>query len=429
MCIDLYADEEISDSAFAGLDVAAMKLEMLMARNTIFGVARAKPNRLKPPGKFLQAQKLDMGHVKKIKSSIQGTATVPEHGIGICINTKLHSMWKRGEQVTLEMLLEAGIEMHAGNHTRVSIISLNSSFPENPIFWFQQFVCHLLPASEEVFEAIRTAGALSNVKARNAKGAKWFNTTFTMHTNLTDLKARHAPNAPPASALKRLKNSWCKGHGLGQGTMSSYYLLANLEGAFWDKFWTVVSGEGIPESEKKKFKKWTSSNTFNQMSLSDEMIPHDLLQDWLGEGMMGEISAADFRKKCLMHKCQVRLKKKIIDHFNHCYIQARANDEEKVPITGEVKHFESDWKYLADKFPRVTSAAFQDTYIKMRWDQAVKLGFPETLFDDCSEAFKRGSVQDQDDQIEVCNFTHSSFDHRLTYLVLPCLLTEGPRNS
>ena len=292
MCIDLYADEEISEDRYAGLSIEAMKLEMMMARNTIFGVARVKPSRLKPPGKFLQAQKLDMGHVKKIKAGIRATASTPEHGIGICINTELYLKWKAGGVVTLEDLLDAGIEMHAGNHTRVSITSLSATFPDNPLFWFQQFICHLLPANEEVFEAIRTAGALSNVKARLSKTQKWYDTTYTMHLNLVALKARYEGRAPPSSELKRLKNSWVVGHGLSQGTMSSYYLLANLDDGFWDKLWAVISGNGIPDSEKKKFKKWTSSNTFNQMSLSEKMIPHDTLQSWLEEGMMGNMSAA-----------------------------------------------------------------------------------------------------------------------------------------
>jgi hypothetical protein len=407
MFVDLYADEAIKPETFAGLNKSAMKLEMLMARNTIFKVARAKSSRLKPPGRFLQAQKLDVGHVKSIKSGIQSTASTPEHGIGICINTALYKKWKAGGNVTLEDLLAAGIEMHAGNHTRVAITSLNAAFPDNPLFWFQQFICHLLPATEEVFEAIRTAGALANVKARNTKGSRWFDTTYTMHINLEGLKAKHAPRQPPAAALKRLKNSWCQGHSLTAGTMSTYYLLANLSGTFWEKFWTVISGEGIPDSSKKKFKKWTSSNTFNQMSLSDEMIPHDILQNWLDEGIMGDISSAQFRKRCLMYKCSSRLKKKIVEHLYTCYLQAGPEGSEatKCPLMNGGTD-EQDWKYVAKRYPRLATTAFLNTYVKICWDQPVKSGFPETLYDDCAAAFKKAHSKDNDEKIEVYKVVH-----------------------
>jgi hypothetical protein len=325
----------------------------------------------------------------------------------------LYKKWKAGGEVTLEDLIDAGIEMHAGNHTRVSITSLSATFPDNPLFWFQQFICHLLPANEEVFEAIRTAGALSNVKARLSKNQKWYDTTYTMHLNLVALKARYEGRAPPSSELKRLKNSWVVGHGLSQGTMSSYYLLANLDDAFWDKLWAVISGNGIPDSEKKKFKKWTSSNTFNQMSLSEEMIPHDTLQSWLEEGMMGNMSAAQFRKECLMYKCSMRLRKEIIEHLHTLYLQAKQSDPDNLPISTDPRSFDKSWTYVEDQFRSLASIPFLNTYIKMQWDQPVRSGFPEALFDDCEAAFRQGTTKDNDEKIEVHLFTHSSFDYHL----------------
>ena len=392
--VGIYSNKHLDLDAFEGVDRDSVELNQLMAQNTFMEVALANPEVLLPPGKHLAAQLLTLQHVKTIRNVVQKTGTTPTHGIGICINTKLHKLWKDGFTVTLTDLIQAGIEMHAGNHTRVGLVGLKSDFPKNPLFQVQQFKAILLPATAEVFHAVRTVGALQNVKARASKDQKWYDVTFTMYENLAAIKKMYHPKPVPKDEIRRMKSSWAVGHSLPAASISTYFQLANLPDDFFSKIRTVITGDGIPES--MKFKRWTSSNTFNQMSLSGEMIPHHTLKGWLDDAIMGNLSAASFQKRCLMYKCADRLKMEILDFIDTCYFKHETLENPMANM-----NFERSWEWMEKNINRLTTEEFLYTYVKLCWDRPVRDGFLPSLRDDVIDAFEQFTRKLPDEKIEV----------------------------
>jgi hypothetical protein len=360
----------------------AVFVNKVLARNTFMKDCKAPPKILLGPGKCFAAQAVDDSHIKKLKAQALRTGTTSEHGIGVVVSTELWNRWNNGEDVSLQELFDAGVEMIAGNHSRLTIIILQDTYKRNPVFKYQVFDLVLLPETPETYEVIRIHGLMDNLKARTVKTGKWYDSVWTMHTQMVAVKDEvYKGKTIPKTVMAKMKRQWATGMGIPGSSLGAYLVIARCTGELWEKIWKVISGVGI--AAEIKHKKWTSSNTFCAMSRSTQAIPDSVICGWLDRGALGEMTPAAFKQNCQMYTCDTRIKIKIMDHLELLYHKKNPSVNYFQDIAQEHR-----WDKVETDFPTIGVESFLMTYVKLMWNKPIKHDFPESLYVDIEQAFK-----------------------------------------
>ena len=116
-------------TTFQGQSADTIAVNNFLEDNILIRQCQSDPHILLGPPSIIQAQDVDPTHVADLVASFLGTGTISKHGIGVVLDTEMHTRWKDNqEEITQEDCENAGICMISGNHTAKDACISTTSF-------------------------------------------------------------------------------------------------------------------------------------------------------------------------------------------------------------------------------------------------------------------------------------------------------------